>query len=113
MKETLPQLLFSQTPHLFVGMHAEGTFSEVRRHTLPALQVEAGWLAPELARLANALRAIYALVAEQHGADGALLSIMCVGGVLKLFRRARGSHALPESMLGLFAQRNHARTDIR
>ncbi|EJD54215.1 hypothetical protein AURDEDRAFT_118776 [Auricularia subglabra TFB-10046 SS5] len=100
-----PQMLLSQTPHLFVGLHVAGTFSEVRKHALGHGKCDG--TAPRAVRdlnaLASTLRNIYETVLAQG--DGAALSIVCVGGVLKLHRRCAWDtdpDALPDSMLELF-----------
>ena len=57
----------------------------------------------ELNALAAVLRDVYETVLEQG--DGALLSLVCLGGVLKLYRRCAWDadpEALPDSMVELF-----------
>jgi len=101
--EALPQLYLSGTPHLRIGVHERGRFVEVRAHSLGEglLVARRRAAAATYERLGRVLEALQGLVVE-HGAAGRL-SVVCVGGVLRVYSRAGAASLVPDDIRRRFA----------
>lgn len=98
--ELVPQLYLSQTPHFFLALHAAGAVSEVRALGADELALREAAVQPALRRLRAALEAIQERAVE-HG-PGALLSLVCRDGVLRLYEREDGRGAVPVEVMKRF-----------
>ncbi|KAF4617348.1 hypothetical protein D9613_005790 [Agrocybe pediades] len=101
-KEAYPQLFFSQTAHHFLAIHQRGRFVDVQKRKLMSEQLQAVEedVQVELKKVRKALDVIREIVLE-HGLDGRL-SLVCVEGELKVYKRQSDESCLPESALRLF-----------
>ncbi|KAI0310145.1 hypothetical protein OF83DRAFT_1166709 [Amylostereum chailletii] len=96
--EALPQLYLSATPHLYVGLHNRGTFSEVRKYELNGQEMgeRKRTAAASFLKLARTLEGIQELVVE-HGEEGRL-SLVCQEGVLKVYSRVSAASCLSDEL---------------
>jgi hypothetical protein len=101
-KESYPQLFLSQTPHHFLAVHQRGRFERITKRTLESSELDnvATLIQSDLKKLRRALDVIKNLVIK-HGEHGRL-SLVCQGGVLKVFQRTSQENCLPDEMLGKF-----------
>ncbi|KAF8516443.1 hypothetical protein BU17DRAFT_92788 [Hysterangium stoloniferum] len=102
--ESYPQLLLSQTPHMFVCVHDHGTFTEVRKKTLEELKTGevARKTADGLRKLKRILEEIREIVLGEG--EGAMLSLVCKkeGKEIVLYKREGTGASLPKEMLQKF-----------
>ncbi|KAF8817087.1 hypothetical protein BYT27DRAFT_7126830 [Phlegmacium glaucopus] len=101
-KEAYPQLFFSQTAHHILAIHQRGRFTEIQKRKLSsddlkAVEKEAQG---DLKKLRKFLDIIKKIVIA-HGKKGRL-SLVCVGGELKIYKRTSDESCLPESAIALF-----------
>jgi hypothetical protein len=96
--EALPQLYLSSTPHLYIGLHRRGNFTEVRKYSLndDALVKKRREAAESYEKLGRALEAIQGLVVE-HGVGGGL-SLVCTHGELQVYKRTGAAPLLPSAV---------------
>ena len=101
-KEAYPQLFFSQTAHHILAIHQRGCFTEIQKRKLSSDEIKAVEKEAQgnLKRLRNVLDTIKEIVIA-HGKKGRL-SLVCVGGELKIFKRTSDESCLPESAIALF-----------
>jgi hypothetical protein len=101
-KESYPQLFLSQTQHHFLAVHQRGHFVRVNKRKLQSSELDSvnTLIQSDLKKLRRVLDIIKYIVIK-HGEQGRL-SLVCKGGVLKIFQRASQVSCLPEEMLGLF-----------
>ena len=84
IQQNMPQLWFSNTRHLYVGLHHWGAFVEVKKHTVSD-GINASWessMKEELGKLADLLGRI--IEAARGNTSGARMRVRCSGGTLKL-----------------------------
>jgi hypothetical protein len=101
-KEAYPQLFLSQTPHHFLAVHQRGQFMRITKRKLKSSELDsvAILIQSDLKKLRRVLDIIKDLVIK-HGERGRL-SLVCQGGVLKIFQRTSQDSCLPDEMLGKF-----------
>jgi hypothetical protein len=101
-KESYPQLFLSQTPHHFLAVHQRGQFLRVNKRRLQSSELDrvATSIQPDLKQLRRLLDIIKQLVIK-HGERGRL-SLVCQGGVLKVFQRDSQDSCLPDEVLERF-----------
>ena len=101
-KEAYPQLFFSQTAHHILAIHQRGRFTEIQKRKLSSDEIKAveKEAQGDLKRLRNVLDTIKEIVIA-HGSKGRL-SLVCVGGELKVYKRTSDESCLPESAIALF-----------
>lgn len=101
-KEAYPQLFFSQTAHHILGIHHRGCFSEIQKRKVSSDEIKAieKEAQGDLKKLRNVLDTIKAIVIA-HGRGGRL-SLVCIGGDLKVYKRTSDESCLPESAIALF-----------
>ncbi|KAI0329008.1 hypothetical protein GY45DRAFT_1280600 [Cubamyces sp. BRFM 1775] len=104
--EQYPQLLLSDTPHLFLGVHNRGTFQRIKKHALGSSELQQvetdAALQKTFRQLVAILRSIQQIV-KTHG-DRGRLSLVCEGGVLQVYERIDNSDSgrLSDSDLARF-----------
>lgn len=94
------QLYLSQTPHHVLAVHNRGRFSEIRRSKLSEFKDMEDRLQPDMKALKKALDTIQQLVIE-YGQRGRL-TLVCQGGVMKVYERTSQDSGLPDHMMALF-----------
>ncbi|KAI0311608.1 hypothetical protein OF83DRAFT_1177405 [Amylostereum chailletii] len=96
--EVIPQLYLSSTPHLYIGLHNRGTFSEVRKYEIGGEEMEGRkrTVAANFLKLAGTLRKIQKL-ARDHG-EKERLSLVCREGVLEVYSRVSAASCLSEDV---------------
>lgn len=101
-KEAYPQLFFSQTAHHILAIHQRGRFTEIQKRKLSSDEIKAveKEAQGDLKKLRNVLDTIKGIVIA-HGREGRL-SLVCVGGELKVYKRTSDESCLPESAIALF-----------
>lgn len=100
--DAYPQLFLSGTPHHFLGIHVGGKFYEVVKRELRTAAmggIERGAQAG-LRKLRKALGEIQELVVDSG--DRGRLSLVCDGGVLKVFNRKSTESCLPDEIMRRF-----------
>ena len=96
------QLFFGQTPTLYLGVHVDGTFDDIKQYTLETLEPKfAARVKPGLQKLRKVLETIRS-IALARGRE-AKLSLVCVDGVLTLRERRSAQALLPDAILARFA----------
>ncbi|EPQ54880.1 hypothetical protein GLOTRDRAFT_77669 [Gloeophyllum trabeum ATCC 11539] len=100
--DAYPQLFLSGTPHHFLGIHVGGKFSTIRKRRLgsPEMQRVEERAQPSLKKLRSILQVLHDLVIE-HGETGRL-SLICVKGILQVFKRNTTDSLLPDEFLTRF-----------
>lgn len=107
---TYPQLFFSQTPHLYIGGHVHGVFSEIMKNDVSkgdfARQHDALVKYGALKKLIVALREIQELVRKKGKAGG--LTLIFEKKTLRVYQRDAGSGGslLPADILKRFNSRS-------
>jgi hypothetical protein len=101
-KEAYPQLFFSQTAHHILAIHQRGRFTEIQKRKLSSDEIKAVEkdAQGDFKRLRNVLDTIKEIVIA-HGKKGRL-SLVCVGGELRVYKRTSDESCLPESAIALF-----------
>lgn len=101
-KEAYPQLFFSQTAHHILAIHQRGRFTDIQKRKLSSGELKAveKEAQGDFKRLRNVLDTIKGVVIA-HGRSGRL-SLVCVGGELKVYKRTSDESCLPESVIALF-----------
>ena len=101
-KEAYPQLFFSQTAHHILAIHHRGCFTEIQKRKLSSDEIKAveKEAQGDLKKFRNVLDTIKRIVIA-HGRKGRL-SLVCVGGELKIYKRTSDESCLPESAIALF-----------
>jgi len=101
-KEAYPQLFFSQTAHHILAIHQRGRFTEIQKRKLSSDELKAVGkeIQGDLKKLRKFLDVIKEIVIA-HGKKGRL-SLVCVGGELKVYKRTSDESCLPESAIALF-----------
>ena len=100
--DSYPQLFLSHTMNHFLAVHTNGRFTRIvkRRLDSPEMKSIGDRVQPALRRLKSVLESIQELV-MLHGKDGRL-SLVCQGGVLKVYKRASTESFLPSDILARF-----------
>ncbi|KZT22808.1 hypothetical protein NEOLEDRAFT_1118864 [Neolentinus lepideus HHB14362 ss-1] len=100
--ESYPQLFLSQTPNHYLAIHRNGRFRTIVKRKLgsPEMREVERKVQPSLKKLRQILQIVHDLVIE-HGETGRL-SLVCVGGVLKVFKRTVVDSFLPDQFLSRF-----------
>lgn len=101
-KEAYPQLFFSQTAHHILAIHRRGCFTEIQKRKLVSDELKA--VEKEAQSDLKKLRKVLDMIKEiviAHGREGRL-SLVCVGGDLKIYKRTSDDSCLPESAIALF-----------
>ncbi|ESK83892.1 geranylgeranyl pyrophosphate synthetase [Moniliophthora roreri MCA 2997] len=98
-EEKLPQLLLSQTPLHYLGVHERGRFMEVQKRQVSSSELQGvkRRIDPVIKQLKSALEDIKRMV-TQHG-ERARLSLVCRNGRLEVFERQSGDSCLPAEYL--------------
>lgn len=101
-----PQLYFSQTPYHYVALHENGKFTLVRKD-----EVGQGALADSEEGIQvglKKLRAVLATIQELVRGRGLAgrLTLICAGGVLKVYERTSNESCLPSDLLALFYRKS-------
>jgi len=96
--EAHPQLWFSQIMHHTLAVHQRGRFIRIERRKIPqsAASNEQG----RMKKMRKVLGLIQEVVREYEKEER--LTLVCVGGSLRLYRRTTHESCLPESALKLF-----------
>ncbi|KAK0448474.1 uncharacterized protein EV420DRAFT_1275698 [Desarmillaria tabescens] len=100
LRNKYPQLYFSQTPELIIGLHHNGRFTDVQRKTMESLTSLEDSLQRRLGALGQALSDIQDLVV-QSGTEGRL-SLVGRDKELLVFERVSTASCLPETYLKRF-----------
>jgi len=103
--ETYPQLYLSQTPSHYLAVHNKGQFSRVIKRQIGQgdlvrieKEAQSGWR-----KIKSVLEIIQRLVIR-YGLEGRI-SLVCVDGVLKVYKRSVRDSFLPDKLLALFDQK--------
>lgn len=101
-KEAYPQLFFSQTAYHILAIHQRGRFTEIQKRKLSSDEIKAveKEAQGDFKKLRNVLDTIKEIVIA-HGRKGRL-SLVCVGGELRVYKRISDESCLPESAIVLF-----------
>ncbi|KAI9065981.1 hypothetical protein FKP32DRAFT_1566831 [Trametes sanguinea] len=101
--EKYPQLVLSQTPHLYLGGHDRGTFQQIRKYRLGGSELRHVESASQqiFKQLVSILRTIQQLM-KDHGRQGSLSLVCQSDGALKVYKRTSDAGLLPESELTRF-----------
>jgi hypothetical protein len=101
-KEAYPQLFFSQTAHHILAIHQRGCFTKIEKRKLSSDELKAveKKAQGDIKKLRSVLDTIKEIVIA-HGRNGRL-SLVCVGGELKIYKRTSDESCLPESAISLF-----------
>jgi len=101
-KEAYPQLFFSQTAHHILAIHQRGRFTEIQKRKLSSDELKAveKEAQGDLKKLRKFLDVIKEMVMA-HGKKGRL-SLVCVGGELRVYKRTSDESCLPESAIAFF-----------
>ncbi|KZT11773.1 uncharacterized protein LAESUDRAFT_808755 [Laetiporus sulphureus 93-53] len=93
-----PQLLFSQTPHIFFAEHKNGKFTSMARHQLgaPDMQEIDRGAEPRLKKLRSLLRDIQELAVR--GGKTGRLTLLQRNGKMEVYERTSDASFLPESI---------------
>ncbi|KAF9493014.1 hypothetical protein BDN71DRAFT_1160908 [Pleurotus eryngii] len=96
------QLFVSQTPHCFVGIHRQGTFTRLVRENLRSVAMERVRRAeqPRLKTLRWVLGAIQDLLVERGG--GSRVSLVSEAGILGVYECENEEDVLPEEIMEYF-----------
>jgi len=100
--ELYPQLFFSQTAHHIMGLHDRGNFKTIQKRALkgPDLQKINTQMQSHFRAVRKALEEIQDLVVDFG--EGGRLSLVCQGGVLRVYARTGDDRCLPDHLLELF-----------
>lgn len=100
--KTYPQLFLSQTPHVHHAYHKNGTFTLVKKFTLGERDLEDVDKKAQVGfkKLRKVLGYVKSL-ALKYGATR--VSLVCMGGALRVYQIPRGESCLPKDALALFA----------
>jgi len=101
-KAAYPQLFFSQTAHHILAVHQRGCFTEIQKRKLSSDELKAveKEAQSDLKRLRKVLDVIKEIVIV-HGKKGRL-SLVCVEGEMKIYKRISDESCLPEPAMALF-----------
>lgn len=101
-KAAYPQLFFSQTAHHILAVHQRGCFTEIQKRKLSSDELKAveKEAQSDLKRLRKVLDVIKEIVIA-HGKKGRL-SLVCVEGEMKIYKRISDESCLPEPAMALF-----------
>lgn len=100
--EYYPQLFLSQTAQHVLGVHQKGTFSRIEERSLESPEMRR--VAASCQRTVKDLRAMLQVIQDlvvEHGERGRL-SLLCEGGVLKVYERTSQESCLPDDVMGRF-----------
>jgi hypothetical protein len=97
MKQVWLQLFLSQTPHLYIGRHDKGTFTEVQKLRLDDMAYATGGAQVGLRKLVQVLKSIVELVKKEG--KGRKLSLIFQSGVLKVHERLEVEDCLPRDLM--------------
>lgn len=99
------QLMFGQTPALYVGIHQNGTFTTIRECQLDEMESSfAAKVQPGLKKLSRLLEEIRDIALERgRGAQLSLVYQKKVSPDLQVMERSRGKSLLPDNVLRRFA----------
>lgn len=100
--ENYPQLFLSQTAQHVLGVHQKGTFRKIEKRSLDSPEMRR--VAERCQRTVRDLRAMLTVVQDlvvEHGERGRL-SLVCQGGVLKVYERVGRESCLPEDVMSRF-----------
>jgi len=99
-KEVYPQLFFSQTAQHYLGIHKHGRFFEISKSKMKEMQSVEQSLQIGFKKVRKVLDVIREL-AIKHGKEGGL-SLVCKGGVLKMYERQSKECLLPDVAMKFF-----------
>lgn len=99
-KEVYPQLFFSQTAQHYLAVYQHGRFFEITKTKIKEMQSEEQNLQIGFKRVRKVLDVIRELVVK-HGKEGGL-SLVCKGGVMKVYERESKDSLLPEVAMKFF-----------
>lgn len=99
-KEVYPQLFFSQTAQHYLAVYKNGKFFEITKTKMKEMQSEEQNLQTGFKRVRKVLDVIRELVVK-HGKEGGL-SLVCKGGVMKVYERESKESLLPEVAMKFF-----------
>ncbi|KAL7279612.1 hypothetical protein ACG7TL_006018 [Trametes sanguinea] len=101
--EKYPQLVLSQTPHLYLGGHDRGTFQHIHKYRLGGSELQNVERASQqiFKQLVSILRTIQQLL-KDHGGQGSLSVVCQWDGTLQVYKRTSNAGLLPESELARF-----------
>lgn len=100
--ENFPQLFLSQTTQHALGVHFRGEFRRIETRKIDSTEMKRIEEAcqPNFKQLRKMLKVIQDLVVE-HGQRGRL-SLVCQGGVLKVYERSSQASCLPDDVMDRF-----------
>ncbi|KAA1472274.1 hypothetical protein DENSPDRAFT_850802 [Dentipellis sp. KUC8613] len=105
--DVFPQLYLSQTPLFYLGVHQRGEFKEIRKQDMGKDMDEQREAALEtFQRLGKVLEEIQELMVEHADKK---LSLVCEGGVLKVYQRATTRSCLPQDVMERYPLCRHPR----
>jgi len=103
--DAYPQLYLSQTPNHYLAVHRTGTFFKITKRKIGTddmVSIE-NKQQPSFKKLRKMLGEIQTRVKE-GGANGRI-TLVCKGGILKVYERISKESCLPEDSLALFEQK--------
>jgi len=101
-KEAYPQLFFSKTENHYLAIHKGGVFDSIQKRNTSSeeLQKVERELQPQFQKMRKALDLIRDAVIT-HGKEGRL-SLVCIGGIMKVYRRRSDESLLPSKVMQYF-----------
>ena len=101
-QEAYPQLFFSKTSNHYLAIHNRGTFNSIEKRNTSSkeLQKVEKELQPQFQKTRKALDLIRNVVVA-HGKKGRL-SLVCMGGVMKVYQRSSDESLLPSEVMQYF-----------
>ncbi|TFY66003.1 hypothetical protein EVG20_g5084 [Dentipellis fragilis] len=95
-----PRLYLSRTRFLCIGLHSHGRFGEIRQYDMArGMETQYNAVRGALQKLGQVLTEIQDLMEENPGRR---LSLVCEGGVLRVYERATSKSCLPEDVMKRF-----------
>lgn len=101
-KESYPQLFLSQTSQHILGVHMRGSFRRVETRRLDSSEMRS--VEADCQRTLKQLRAMLKVIQDlvrEHGQRGRL-SLVCQGGILKVYERESKESSLPDEVMDRF-----------
>ncbi|KAH9971999.1 hypothetical protein BGW80DRAFT_1317515 [Lactifluus volemus] len=109
--ELYPQLVLSQTPAVRLGVHQRGTFTSLREwqvdgsadSSVPGLSAQRKETTVQIVRLAVVLKRVQQLAVTRGPGPAGSFSLICEGGVLRVYGRNDKKSCLPRDVMARFS----------
>jgi hypothetical protein len=109
--ELYPQLVLSQTPAVRLGVHQRGTFTSLREwqvdgsadSSVPGLSAQRKETTVQIVRLAVVLKRVQQLAVTRGPGPAGSFSLICEGGVLRVYGRNDKKGCLPRDVMARFS----------